>query len=101
MVATDSVTLVLLIVIVILTILLVVLGIQVFYILRELRRTIMKTNKVLDNADSITENIDGPLKAISSLAFGVKATSLLTVAKFIKNLLSREKDSNEGKHHRE
>ena len=46
----DSVQLVLLVVIVVLSLLLVILGIQVFLILRELRNTIKKTNKVLDHA---------------------------------------------------
>lgn len=86
----DPVQLVLLIVILVLTVLLVVLGIQIFFILKELRQTISKTNKVLDNADSITENIDVPLSALSSLALGVKASSLITVAKFVRNLLGHD-----------
>jgi len=86
----DPVQLVLLIVILVLTVLLVVLGIQIFFILKELRQTITKTNKVLDNADSITENIEAPLSALSSLAFGVKASSLITVAKLIKNFIGRD-----------
>jgi hypothetical protein len=94
----DTVQLVLLIVIVVLTCLLVILGIQVFYIFRELRKTITKTNRVLDNADSITSNIEGPLSAISSLALGAKATSLISVAKFVKNVLSKDKDLDEKRH---
>jgi len=86
----DPVQLVLLIVILVLTVLLVVLGIQIFFILKELRQTITKTNKVLDNADSITENIEAPLSALSSLALGVKASSLITIAKFVKNLIGRD-----------
>lgn len=86
----DSVQLVLLVVIVVLTILLVILGIQVFLILRDLRRTIAKTNKVLDTAESITENIDGPLSALSSLALGVRGSSMITAIKIIKNLLGRD-----------
>ena len=93
----DSVQLVLLIVIVVLTGLLVILGIQVFYIFKELRTTLKKTNRVLDNADSITSNIEGPLSTLSSLAIGAKATSLITVAKFVKNVLSKEKESDEKK----
>lgn len=89
----DPVQLVLLIVIIILTILLVILGVQVFLILKELRQTISKTNRVLDNADSITENIEAPLEALSSMALGVKASSIITIAKFIRSLL--------GKHHEE
>lgn len=88
----DPVQMVLLLVILVLTILLVILGVQVYYILRELRETIIKTNKVLDNAESITENIDGPISALSSLALGAKASSLITVAKFVRSFVGRAKD---------
>lgn len=88
----DPVQIVLLVVILVLTILLVVLGIQVFYILRELRETISKTNKVLDNADSITENIDAPLSALSTLALGLKSSSLVTVVKLITSIVGKKKD---------
>lgn len=89
----DPVQMVLLLVILVLTIMLVVLGIQVYFILRELRETIVKTNRVLDNAESITENIDAPISALSSLALGAKASSLLTVAKFVRSLVGRSNDS--------
>ncbi|HUQ84844.1 MAG TPA: hypothetical protein VM077_00825 [Candidatus Limnocylindrales bacterium] len=88
----DPVQIVLLLVIIVLTILLVVLGIQVFYILKELRNTIKKTNKVLDNANSITENIEEPLSALSSLLMGVKSGSFFTIAKFINNFLGKQKE---------
>ena len=93
----DPVQLVLLLVILVLTALLVVLGIQVFFILKELRQTITKTNRVLDNADAITENIEAPLSALSSLALGVKASSFITVAKFVGSLLGRSKDEDRHK----
>lgn len=93
----DPVQLTLLLVIVVLTVLLVVLGIQVFYILKEFRGTIKRANTVLDNANSITENIEGPLAAISSLVLGVKAGSFVTVAKFIKNFIGRDKEDDEKK----
>ena len=86
----DPVQLVLLIVILVLTVLLVVLGIQIFFILKELRQTVTKTNKILDNADSITENIEVPLSALSSLALGVKASSLISIAKFVRSLIGRD-----------
>lgn len=88
----DPVQLVLLLVILVLTVLLVILGIQVFFILKDLRQTIHKTNRVLDNADSITENIEAPLSALSSLALGVKASSLVTVVKFVGSLLGKNKE---------
>jgi hypothetical protein len=96
----DSVQLILLLVIVTLTLLLIVLGVQVFYILRDLRTTIKKTNKILDNADDITEGISGPITAVSSLLLGAKATSLLTVARFVKNFISGDRDDDK-RHRRE
>jgi len=96
----DPVQLVLLIVILVLTILLVILGVQVFFILKEIRQTISKTNKVLESAESITENIEAPLSALSSLALGVKASSLISVAKFIRSLLGKHHEDDE-RHHRD
>lgn len=79
----DAAQAILLFVIFILTILLVVLGIQVYFILRELRRTVQKTNKVLDDAGTITESVTGPVSAISTLATGITTGSILS--KIIKN----------------
>ena len=87
----DSVQLILLLVIITLTLLLVILGIQVFYILRDLRSTVKKTNKILENAEDITEGIQGPVTAISSFVLGTKATSLLSIVGFIKKLLGNDK----------
>ncbi len=88
----DPVQLVLLIVILVLTGLLVALGIQVFYLLKELRITIIKANKVMDHVDSITANIDAPITALSSFAMDAKASSLLSVAKIIGNFIGRKKN---------
>lgn len=93
----DWVQIVLLTVIIILTTLLVLLGVQVFLILKDLRKTVNKTNVILDQAESITESVSTPLSAISSLAVGIKASSLLPVAKFVKTLLVQDRD--ERRHH--
>lgn len=91
----DPVQMILLFVIIILTILLVVLGVQIFFILKDLRVTVKKTNKILDNANSITENIEGPISALSSLVLGVKTGSFVTVMNIVKNFLGRDKDSDD------
>ena len=88
----DPVQITLLIVIVILTILLVVLGVQIFLILREFRKTVKKTNKILDNAYAITSEIEGPVSALSSMVLGVKAGSIMTVLKVVKSFLGRDKE---------
>lgn len=68
----DSVQLVLLIVIIILAVIFVVLGIQVFFILKELKNTLAKTNKILDEVESLTESISEPVSFISGLLFSSK-----------------------------
>lgn len=68
----DTVQAVLLFVVVTLTFLLLVLGVQVFFILRELRLTVSKANKVLDDTGVITESVSEPISKLSVLASGVK-----------------------------
>ncbi len=67
----------LLIIVIVLTILLVVLGVQVFFILRELRKTLDKANKVLDDTGTITESVSKPISSLSSVAMGLKAGAKL------------------------
>lgn len=88
----DPVQFVLLTVIIILTLLLIILGVQVFFILWEVRKTVSKTNVILEKADSITESVKTPLAAVSSLALCFKSSSVVSIAKFIRNLLNQEKD---------
>ena len=72
-------------IIIVLTVLLVVLGIQVFFILREFRKTVAKANKVLDKTNLITESVATPISSFSSILSGIK-----TGANFI-NLLKGRK----------
>jgi len=68
----ESAQIVLLLVIVVLTVLLTVLGIQVFLILREFRKTVDKANKVLDDTGIITESLSTPISTLSSLVMSIK-----------------------------
>lgn len=78
----DTVQAALLFVIIVLTILLLGLGIQVFFILRELRKTVSKANKVLDDTGVITESVSQPLSNLSNLTTGIKTgLSILSVLK--------------------
>ncbi|MBI4080263.1 MAG: hypothetical protein HY430_00660 [Candidatus Levybacteria bacterium] len=88
----DTVQIILLLVIVALTVLLVLLGIQVFFILKEFRNTISKANKVLDDTGLIAQSVSRPLASFSSIATGLKAGSILTIIKFAKNMLSKDED---------
>ena len=77
----DTVQAVLLFVIVLLTILFVVLGVQVFYILRDFRETLKRTNNILDGVETITEGISEPITSLSKM-FG-NASAIGTIAKVL------------------
>jgi hypothetical protein len=93
----DTIQLVLLLVIVVLAIFLLVIGVQVFFILKDFRRTISKFNRVLDNTEFITNNISKPLSSLSGLASGFRAGgSIFTVVKLIKTLVGSDEDERKG-----
>ncbi len=77
----DTVQAVLLFVIVLLSILFSVLGIQVFFILKDLRVTLKKTNYILDDVQAISEGISEPISSLSNFLNGAK--SLSSIAKII------------------
>jgi len=80
----DSAQVVLFLVIIVLTTLLVVLGIQVFLILRELRKAVGKANKILEDAGIITESVSTPLATLSTLMMGIKTGA--SVANLLKKV---------------
>lgn len=84
----DAAQILLFIVIIVLTILLVALGIQAFLILKDLRQTISKANKVLDNTGDITQSVSQPLSNLSSVLMGLKAGG--AIARIIKKATNEE-----------
>lgn len=69
----DSAQLLLIAVVTALTTLLVIVGIQVVYILRELRQTVSKVNKILDDAGVVSESVAKPIAGISGFLTGIKS----------------------------
>lgn len=86
----DTVQALLVAVVIVLTVMLVVIGLQVFFILRDLRRTIDKANRVLDNTESITESVNAPVSSFSNLLMGVQSGK--TVVSFLKRLKEKKKN---------
>lgn len=82
-------------VIIVLTILLLVLGIQVFFILRELRKTVDKANKVLDDTGVITESVSAPIANLSTLATGIKTGAAIAGLFKKKKTAARRRSENE------
>lgn len=83
----DSAQIILVIVIILLTVLLFALGVQVFFILKEFRKTVSKANKVLDNTNVITQSVSAPISSLSSIATGIK-TGATFINLFKKIILS-------------
>ena len=63
----------LIIVITVLTWLLAVIGIQMIYILRALRQSVKKANKILEDASVLTAGVRKPIGNIPSIMGGIKA----------------------------
>lgn len=87
----DAAQTLLILVIVLLSVLLLGLGIQVFFILWEFRKTITKANKVLDDTGLITESVSKPISNLSSFASSVKLGAL--IAKTLKNSKGKRRES--------
>jgi hypothetical protein len=91
----DTVQVILVLVILILAVLLVVLGVQVFFILRELRSTVKKTNKILTDAAIVTDKVTGPIASFASIAEGITTgTAIAKVFKIGLGILTKS-DSDE------
>jgi len=67
----DNTQLLLIAVVTVLTLLLTIIGVQVFFILREIRESIKKFNKIIDDAGTISESIARPISSLSSSITGV------------------------------
>lgn len=66
-----------------LTLLLVVLGIQVYYILKEIRLSVHKANKMLDDAGKVSGTITEGVTSMSGFVNGIK-TGLAMITSFQK-----------------
>lgn len=90
---TSPLETVLLFVILILTFLILILGVQIYYILKEFRETVIKANKVLDDTSVITESVSEPVVMFSSFLTGIKTGSFFT--NLLKTMLSSQRSQKE------
>jgi len=73
----DTAQILLYVVVGVLTLLLIVLGIQVFFILKELKNTLSRANKVLGDAGVISESISKPVESLATVISGGKILSII------------------------
>lgn len=69
----DPVQYTIIVISIVLTILMVFVGVQVFYILAEVRRSVQKMNKMLDDAGKMTGSVSHTVEGMSGLVSGMKA----------------------------
>ena len=76
-----------------LTVLLFIIGLEVFQILKELKRTLEKVNRILDDTGRITNSIATPVEEASEFLVGLKkgVSFLNSVSKFFKDKNSQKK----------
>lgn len=68
---TETLQIILFIMLVVVIIFFLILGVQVFFLVKEVRSTVSKANKVIDNTSLITENVSGRISSLSDLVGGV------------------------------
>ncbi len=90
----DIAQVALFVVIIVLAILLLALGIQVFFILREFRKTVSKANKVLDNTEVITQSVSAPMSSLSGIVSGIK--SVAPILGLFKRFISKDKENKDS-----
>ncbi len=92
----DAIQILVAFVIVLLTIILFIIGLQVFKILKELRITFKKVNKILDDAGRITESIAEPIEEASDFLMGLKkgVEFFETISSFFKRRKSQQNAEN-------
>jgi len=85
----DSTQILLIAVVTVLTILLTIIGVQVFFILKEIKKTIEKFNKIIDDAGVISESVARPIASLSNSITGV--SSLAGLFGWLTNLKGKRK----------
>ncbi|SRR5258708_39139290 len=73
----DTAQLLMIIVVIILTGLLLILGIQVYLILVEVRKTLTKANKVIEDIELLAQSIANPIAKLSTLTSGLRTGAVI------------------------
>ncbi|MGB9911438.1 MAG: hypothetical protein ACPLKP_02425 [Microgenomates group bacterium] len=81
----------LIIVVCVLTFLLLLVGIQVFFILKEVQQSVKKVNKILDDAGIISESFSKPIASLSN-SLGSLSGLLGFLTLFLKKVKERKEE---------
>ena len=87
----DITQIILLAVITVLTIFLVVIGFQVFFVLKDLRKTLLRMNRLFENTDDLVGQVKKPIESVGNLF------TAMTAGVGIAHLLKRGSKEKESK----
>jgi hypothetical protein len=73
----DTAQILLVVVVSVLTVILSLVGFEVFLILKEFKKTVSKTNKILDDTGLISESVAKPIAGLSGFLTGLKDSANL------------------------
>lgn len=59
------------VVVIVLTIILAAIGVQVYFILKEVRQSVRKMNKILDDAQEVSHSVAKPISSLSGSLMGI------------------------------
>jgi hypothetical protein len=76
----DTLQIILFVLLVVVIVFFLILGVQVFYLIQDARRTLNKANKVLENTGNITENVSGRIETLNELVGGVTTGTVIAKA---------------------
>ena len=96
---TETLQIILFIMLVVVIIFFLILGVQVFFLLRDVRQTVNKANKVLDDTGSITQSVSGRITSLSELVGGVTTGTI--VAKVLGMVINMTKSDRKERRHEE
>jgi hypothetical protein len=92
---TESAQLLLIVVVTTLTILLTVVGVEAFLILKEVKKSVEKINKILDDAGMISESVAKPIVSVSSSLGSLSGIAGLLGLIFAKKRKKKEEEEDE------
>lgn len=90
----DTTQIVLLAVIIVLAIFLVALGFQVFFVLKDFRKTLTRANRLFDDADDLVGQVKKPIQSAGS--FVTALTAGASIAHLLKRGEKEKKEKNPG-----
>lgn len=83
----DYLQIALIFLILLLSIFLSLIGVQVFFILRDLKKALDKFNQILQTGENIVEDIERPVAAASNLVTGAGAEVVSGAAKVLEKIM--------------